>query len=152
VTGFIVLGVLLAVGQGAIEAVATSNAVSAAEANHQLQTDVAPVGNAINNYSANANACGDNLSCVTSLDSKVAGTLSTFAGQVRGIAMPSDQASAQAAALADSVSHVASIFARLGAATSAAQYVNIARSSGLQQAVAQMNQDYIALGNTLSGF
>ena len=37
------------------------------------------------------------------------------------------------------------------AATSASQYVNIASSSGLQQAVDQMNQDYIDLGNALSG-
>jgi hypothetical protein len=126
------------------------NAVSRAEASSQVQTDVIPASNAINNYSASATACGSNLSCRTSLDRRTADALNTFADQVRGIAMPSDQASRAAAALANSASHVASIFASLGTATSVSQYLNIASSSGLQQAVDQMNQDYINLRNTLS--
>jgi hypothetical protein len=40
---------------------------------------------------------------------------------------------------------------QLGTATSAIQYLLIASSSGLQQAVDQVNQDYINLGNLLSG-
>jgi hypothetical protein len=151
VTGFIALGLLLIVGLVLILTLTTSNAVTPAEASHQLRTAVVPASNAINNYPANAEACGNNLSCVTSLDRNVAATLNTFASRVRGMAMPSDQASAQAATLADSVTHVAGIFAQLGAATSVTQYINIANASGLQQAVVQMNQDYINLGNTLSG-
>ena len=65
--------------------------------------------------------------------------------------MPSDRASAAALTLAASTSHVASIFSHLGAATSTIQYVLIASSSGLQQAVDQMNRDYINLANALSG-
>jgi len=150
-TGFVILGTLLIAGQTVLEAVATSGAVSRAEASYQLQTDIVPVGNAINDYPADAKACSGALPCSTALDRRVAVTLDTFAGQVRGIAMPSDRASAAASALAASTSHVASIFSRLGAATSAIQYLLIASSSGLQQAVNQMNQDYITLGNALSG-
>ncbi|HYB49024.1 MAG TPA: hypothetical protein VED20_16990, partial [Streptosporangiaceae bacterium] len=142
--------VLLIVGMVFILALTTSNVVTAAEASHQLRTAVVPAANAINNYPANAQACGSSLSCFTSLDRNVAATLNTFAAQVRGMAMPSDQASAQATTLADSVTHVASIFSSLGAATSVTQYIHIENTSGLQQAVLQMNQDYINLGNTLS--
>jgi hypothetical protein len=108
------------------------------------------VTNAINNYSANTTACKGQLSCVAGLDRRVAATLNTFAGQLRAIAMPSGQATSANAALAASVSDTASIFARLGAATSASQYVSIANSVGLQQSVNQINQDYTNLGNALN--
>jgi tetrahydromethanopterin S-methyltransferase subunit B len=150
ITMFIVLGVLFVAAEATLQITVTGNVVTAAEASHQVQTDVTPVSNAINNYSTNANACGNNLSCVTALDRRVAATLNTFASQVRGIAMPDGQASAAASTLAASVAHVATIFSSLGAATSANQYVSIANASGLQQAVTQMNQDYISLGNTLT--
>ena len=151
ITLFIVLGVLFAAGEGAFQVAVTGNVVTAREASNQVQTDVTPVSNVLNNYSANANACGNSLPCVTALDRRVAATLDTFASQVRGIAMPNGSASAAASTLAASVTHVASIFSSLGAATSASQYLNIANTSGLQQAVNKMNQDYINLGNTLSG-
>ena len=41
-------------------------------------------------------------------------------------------------------------FARLGAAASASQYVSIANSSGFEQSVDQINQDFTNLGNTLN--
>ena len=150
-TGLVILGVLLILGQSALEVVATSNAVTTADASYQVQTDMVPVANAINDYPADAKACRGSLSCSTALDRRVAATLDTFADQVRGITMPSDRAGAAGLALAASTSHVATIFSHLGAATSAIQYLLIASSSGLQQAVDQLNQDYINLGNTLSG-
>jgi hypothetical protein len=150
ITMFIVLGVLFAGGTSALDIAVTSSVVTAAEASRQVQTDVTPVSNAINDYSTSANACGNNLSCVTALDRRVAATLNTFAGQVRGIPMPNGQASTAASKLAVSVTHVANIFSSLGAATSPNQYVSIANASGLQQAVDQMNQDYINLGSTLT--
>ena len=150
VTTFIVLGVVFAAGEGVFEATLGSNVVTAAEASSQLHADAAPVSSAINNYSADVNACNGQLACVTALDRKVSGTFSTFATQVRSIPMPSGQASADAAALAASTSQVAGIFASLGAATSAAQYENIANASGVPQAVSQVNQDYVNLGNVLN--
>jgi len=148
--GFIVLGVLLAIGDGVIDATAFGNSVSAANAAYQVQTDVNPVRNAIRSYTANATACHGQLSCVTSLDRQVAATFNTFAGQLRAIPMPSGQASAADAALVASASNTASIFARLGAATSADQYLKIANSSGLRQSLDQVNQDYINLGHALN--
>ena len=146
---FIVLGALLAIGSSVVET-SLSYTVGAANAAYRVQTDVNPVTSAINNYSTNAKACHGALSCVTRLDRQVAGTLNTFAGQLPGIAMPSAQASSADAALAASVRHAASIFARLGAATSASQYVSIANSSGLERSVDQINQDFTNLGNTLN--
>jgi hypothetical protein len=150
---FIVLGVLIAGGSGAIEAVATSNVVTSAEAANQVQTAFAPVNTAINNYPAKVKACNGSLSCVTSLDRSMADTLNTFAGQVRGIAMPSAETSTTAATLASSASDAASIFASLGAATSASQYQSIgnAQEANLRQSLSQMYTAYNDLGNQLTG-
>jgi hypothetical protein len=48
------------------------------------------------------------------------------------------------------VSDTAAIFAKLGTATSATQYISEAESSGLQQAVDRINQAYEKLGTALS--
>jgi len=106
------------------------------------------VRDAINNYSANVQACHGQLTCVTSLDRRVAATLNTSAGQLGAIPIPS-RATAADAALAAAVSHTASIFARLGTATSVSQYNAILSSAGLRQAVDQINQAYTNLGNAL---
>jgi hypothetical protein len=83
------------------------------------------------------------------VDRKVAGTLTTFAGQLRGTAMPS-QATAASAALASAVSDTAAIFAKLSTASSATAYIKQAQSSGLQQSVDKINQTYDNLGTALS--
>jgi hypothetical protein len=146
---FIVLGVVLGAVNGAVQAALAGNSVSALAAAEQVVTDLGPVRNALDNYPTNVQACKGKLNCVEALDRKVAGTLNTFAGQLRGIAMPS-QATAASAALATSVSNTAAIFAKLGAATSANQYISEAQSSGLQQSVDQINQAYNNLGTALS--
>jgi len=146
--GFVVLGVLVAVGGGAIDAVALGNGVSAAAAAGQVEADASPVSNAIDNYSANVKACGGNLDCITKLDRQVAATLGTFARQLRTIPMPS-QATAANTALATAVSQAASIYARLGAATSGSQFATIANTADLNQALNQVNQDYTNLGTAL---
>jgi len=146
---FIVLGVVLGAVNGAVQAALASNSVSALAAAEQVVTDLAPVRNALGNYQTNVQACKGKLNCVEALDRKVAGTLNTSAGQLRGIAMPS-RATAANAALATSVSNTAAIFAKLGTATSASQYVSEAQASGLQQSVDQINQAYNNLGTALS--
>jgi len=146
---FIVLGVLLGAVNGAIQGALASHRVSALTAAEQVATDVAPVRDALNNYPASVQACKGKLNCVEALDKKVAGTLNTFAAQLRGIAMPS-QATAANAALAAAVSNTADIFTKLSTATSAKQYISEAQSSGLQQAVNQINQAYDNLGTALS--
>jgi hypothetical protein len=150
VTVFLVLGVLFGVGQGVLEAAVTSNAVTAAEASSQLKAAAAPVNSVLSSYSAKVDACNGQLSCVTAVDRNVSDAYSTFATQVRSISMPNAQTSADANNLASSASHVASIFASLGAATSVSQYQNIANSSDVQKAVSQVSQDYTTLANHLS--
>jgi len=147
--GFIVLGVLLAAGGGAVDAVTLSGTHSAALANQQVRADAIPISNTIDSYSANVTACKGQLACVTRLDRQVAVGLDTFASQLRGIAMPSGQAQTADAALVSSVSRTAGIFARLGAATTANQYISTANSAGLQQSVNQLNQDYTNLSSAL---
>jgi Domain of unknown function (DUF4389) len=146
---FIVLGVLLAAVNGVVQGALASNRVSAVTAAEQVAADVSPVRTVLNNYSTSEQACKGQLNCVEALDKKVAGTLTTFAGQLRGIAMPS-QATAANAALASAVSDTAVIFVKLGTATSATQYISEAQSSGLPQAVSRINQAYDNLGTALS--
>jgi hypothetical protein len=146
---FIVLGTVLAVANGVVQAVRASNGVSALSAAKQVVADIAPVRDALNNYSTNVQACKDKLSCVEGVDRKVAGTLNTFAGQLRGTAMPS-QATAANAALASAVSDTAAIFAKLSTASSATAYIKEAQSSGLQQSVDKINKAYDNLGIALS--
>jgi len=146
---FIVLGVVFAAVNGAVQGALASHRVSARAAAQQVVADAGPANDSLNNYPAGVQACKGKLSCVEALDTKVAGTLNTFAGQLRGIAMPS-QATAANAALAAAVSDTAAIFAKLGTATSATQYINEAASSGLQQAVERINQAYEKLGTALS--
>jgi len=146
---FIVLGVVLGAVNGAVQGALASNGVSALSAAKQVVADIGPARDALNNYSTNVQACKDKLSCVEGVDRKVAGTLNTFAGQLRGIAMPS-QATAANAALASAVSDTAAIFAKLSTASSATAYIKEAQSSGLQQSVDKINQNYDNLGTALS--
>jgi hypothetical protein len=151
VGGFIVLGVLLWVGSSVLDTVALNHSVpSAANANAQILSDAVPVTTAINNYSANVKTCKGSLSCVEGLDRQVAAKLNTFAEQLPGVGMPSAQAQAADAAMVSSVSRTAAIFARLGAATTATQYISLANAAGLEQSVSQLNQAYTNLDKALN--
>jgi hypothetical protein len=72
-----------------------------------------------------------------------------FAGQLRGIAMPS-QAVPPTSALVTSVTSTAAIFSRLGAAMTAAQYIRLAGTAKLNTSLNQVNQDYENLGKALN--
>jgi hypothetical protein len=146
--GFLVLGVLVSVSSCASAAATMGSGVSATNAANQVLADASPVTNAVNNYAANVKACKGQLDCVTSLDRRVAAMFNTFAGQLRSIPMPS-KATAARAPLATAVSSTANIYARLGAATSANQYISEASSAELSQALNQVNQDYTNLGTAL---
>jgi hypothetical protein len=145
---FLVLGVLFSVGCGATAGAAHSNGVSAANATSQVQANTTPVTDAVNNYAANVKACKGQLTCVTQLDRQVAATFNTFAGQLRATKIPS-KATAAKAALVASVLRAAAVYAHLGAATSANQYISEARTAGLASALNQVNQDYANLGTAL---
>ena len=146
---FIVLGVVLAAVNGAVQAALAGNSVSALSAAKQVVADIGPSRDALDNYSANVQACNNQLSCVEGVDRKVAATLNTFAAELRGIAMPS-QATMANAALAAAVSDTAAKFAELSTAPSATKYISEAQASGLQQSVDKINQAYDNLGTALS--
>jgi hypothetical protein len=150
VGGFIVLGVLSAVTVGVVDAVVLNNTTTSINAENRLQADMIPVRNVINNYSANLKACKGALACVASLDQKVAVSLNTFAANLRTIPMPSDAARTGATHLAASATSTASIFARLGKATSPSQYIKMAKASSLEQSVEEFNQEYLLLGGMLA--
>jgi Domain of unknown function (DUF4389) len=146
---FIVLGVVLAAVNGAVQAALAGNSVSALSAAKQVVADIGPSRDVLDNYSANVQACNKKLNCVEGVDRKVAATLNTFAAQLRGIAMPS-QATAANAALAAAVSDTAAKFAKLSTAPSATKYISEAQASDLQQSVDKINQAYNNLGTALS--
>jgi hypothetical protein len=150
VGGFLVLGVLSAVTFGVVEGVVLNNTAASVNAENQLQADITPVHNVINNYSTNLHACNGKLACVASLDQKVAATLNTFAAKLRTIPMPSDAARTGAAHLAASATSTANLFAKLGRQTSASQYIKIAKSANLEQSVEELNQEYLFLGGMLA--
>ena len=146
---FIVLGVVLGAVNGAVQAALAGNSVSALSAAKQVVADIGPSRDVLDNYSASVQACNNKLSCVEGVDRKVAATLNTFAAQLRGIAMPSQATSANAA-LAAAVSDTAAKFAKLSTAPSATKYISEAQAAGLQQSVDKINQAYDNLGTALS--
>jgi hypothetical protein len=148
VAAFLVLGVLVWVAAGAVDAIAVRHAATAVSAADQISADAGPVTNAINDYSTDLKTCNSQLACVTKLDRGVAAALNTFAAKLRAIPM-SSQAAAANNTLAAAVSNTAAVFAKLGAATSASQYISEADSSGLQQSLDQVNQAYTNLGTAL---
>jgi hypothetical protein len=146
---FIVLGVVLAAVNGAVQAALAGNSVSALSAAKQVVADIQPTRDALNNYPVHVQACNKKLSCVEGVDRQVATTLNTFAAQLRGIPMPS-QATTANAALAAAVSDTAAKFAKLSTAPTATKYISEAQASGLQQSVDKINQTYDKLGTALS--
>jgi Domain of unknown function (DUF4389) len=146
---FIVLGVVLGALNGAVQAALAGNSVSALSAAKQVVADIQPTRDALDNYPAHVQACNKKLSCVEGVDRQVAATLNTFAAQLRGIAMPS-QATTANAALAAAVSDTAAKFAKLSTAPTATKYISEAQASGLQQSVDKINQTYNNLGTALS--
>jgi hypothetical protein len=150
VGAFIVFGLMLVAAGGSSAAVlATTNAVKN-NAETQLQADITPVRNTINAYSTSSHNCKGKLSCVQGLDRQVAAALNTFAGKVRTIEMPSTQAKTGANNLASSATQTAALFIKLAGATSATQYINMANSGNLNQAVQNFNDEYLLLGGMLA--
>jgi len=142
---FIVLGVIALAGVGFLDA-RLGDSIGSATAAARVTAATIPVRDALDGYPTELQACNQKVDCFTRLDRNLATTLNGFAGQLRGISMPS-QAAAANAKLITSVSNTAAIFARLGTATSAAQYDDIAQSSGLQESANQVDTD---LGNLAS--
>jgi hypothetical protein len=140
---FIVFGVVILAAVSYLDVAAFGSDSGSATAAARVAAATIPVRDALDGYPAELRACNQKVDCFTRLDRNLATTLNGFAGQLRDISMPS-QAAAANAKLITSVSNTAAIFARLGTATSATQYDDIAQSSGLRDAANQVDTD---LGN-----
>jgi hypothetical protein len=151
---FIVLGVLIAagggIGGGLAAASGGGNVVNSANPANQLALYSTPVTSAVNNYPADVKKCKGDLTCVETLDRKIAATFRTFGTQLATIKMPTANSRSANTALIASVAHTAGIYAKLGAAPSATKYISLASSSGLQTALNQTNQAFSKLGVALS--
>ena len=146
---FIVFGVVVLGVVSYLDAAAFGSGFGSATAAVQVTAATIPVREALDTYPSELQACNQKLDCLTKLDLRVASTLNSFAGRLRGISMPS-QAAAPNARLITSVSGTAAIFARMGSATSISQYNDIAQSSGLQQAADRVDTDLGSLGTALA--
>jgi hypothetical protein len=145
---FIVFGAVLSVGYSAYRVTTVSDQISTLTATIQVTVDGAPVQSALTSYASDASGCYGDLSCMTAVSRKEARTLSTFAGQLRTISVPSRAAAAKAT-LITTASDMAATFARLGAVTTGYQYDRIAISSGAVQSADQFRTDYDSLVSAL---
>jgi hypothetical protein len=145
---FIVFGAVVSAGVSVYRVTTVSDQISTLTAAIQVTVDGAPVDSALTSYPSDVSGCYGDLSCMTAVSRKDARTLSTFAGQLRSISMPSRAAAAKAT-LITTTSDMAVTFARQGAATSASQYASIARSSGAALSADQFRTDYDNLVNML---
>lgn len=151
---FLVIGAVLVVGMTVgISLLATSaaNTVNKAVAFSALQAAASPVNAAEQTDASQAHACGQNLPCITKIDASLAGVYSTFASQVASISIPSGPASGYAASLVADATKVAGVYTQLGQASTAAQYLSIANSSGVQADLRALSADFGKLQNALTG-
>jgi hypothetical protein len=146
---FIVFGAVIAMGVSVVNAVTARSSVSALNATAQVSADSIPMRTTLASYPSQVQACNGKLACVTALDRQLSTTLTTFAGQLRTISMPS-KATAANAKLITALSKTAAILSKLGAATSVSQYNSIGQSSGLQQSAGQVDTAYSDLGSALA--
>lgn len=145
---FIVFGAVLSVGYSAYRVTTVSDQISTLTATIQVTVDGAPVQSALTSYASDASGCYGDLSCMTAVSRKEARTLSTFAGQLRTISVPSRAAAAKAT-LITTATDMAATFARLGAVTTGYQYDRIAIPSGAVQSADQFRTDYDSLVSAL---
>jgi hypothetical protein len=129
--------------------VALSGDITRLTAVTEVTVDSIPVHSALASYTSDVTGCYNDLGCETAVNRKLASTLSTFAGQLRTISMPS-RATAANAKLITATSGMAATFARLGAVTTQDQYDSIAQSSGAVQAVDQFDTAYDNLLSALN--
>jgi Domain of unknown function (DUF4389) len=151
VTVSIVVGVLGAIAYAILIAVAVGNGVSTAtnafaltqvqQANNVLDTSMLAFPSAVG-------SCNGQLTCVTALDRKLAGSLETFATTVRGMDF-SGSASSDANNLVSDTGAAAQDLSQLGAATTVAQYQALASSGALQQDLDKVSTDYVKLAKDL---
>lgn len=146
---FIVFGAVVSAAGTAYRVTALSGDITRLTAVTEVTVGSIPVHSALASYPSDLTGCYDDLGCKTTVDRRLASTLSTFAGQLRTISMPS-RATAADANLIAATSGMAATFARLGAVTTEDQYGAIAQSSGAVQAADRFDTAYDNLLSALN--
>jgi uncharacterized protein DUF4389 len=152
---FIGLGVVLLIAYVLLFAlVIGGGAVNRAVALSEVNSAYSKFSASASSFASATAACQNSsqqLTCVTSADRTIAGSLGTFADAVRSIDMPAGTATTQANQLASVASQAQQALEQLGNSTSVSQYEQIVQSTHLQSLLSQLDRDYLALGRTLAG-
>jgi len=149
-TTMVVLGALAFVAAVTANLVNTSNTVNNAIALSQVQQANTALTKGSQGIPTAIRACNGQLACVTGLIRKEAGYLETFDSQIQGLSLTGQAATDAATLVSDDKAAVADLN-QLAAATSNAQYLNIASSSTLQQDLNSASADYSKLVRDLGG-
>jgi len=151
VTVCIALGVILAVAYASLFAFVGGNAANTAIKAVEL-TQVEKANNALAksmlSFPSAVGACNGQLTCVTALDRKLAGSLETFAAAIKAVPL-SGSASSDANSLVSATAAAAQDLSQLGGATTVAQYQSLASSGALQQDLDNVSNDYVKLAKDL---
>jgi hypothetical protein len=134
VTVGLVLGVIGVAGDAVVTATLLGHAVSTGNrviANQNVTDDYNKLGTVITSFQTKTEACQQNISCITALDTQVAKAFQTFGTGLAGAGVPS-AFSADAATLTADNTKVAGDFNQLAGAQSASQYTSIATGLDLQ--------------------
>ncbi len=127
---------------------AVNNAVSRANALASVSTAYNQLGSVLRPFPTQTSACGQNLSCVTSLDRKVGQAFQSFSSSVQSAGIPS-QYSGEENTLIGDTTKVANDFNQLAGAPSASQYASIASGLDLQAVLDQWQTDFNRLHQSL---
>ena len=153
VTLFLVLGVILLVGYGALIAVIASTSgnstVTRAEATISVEAAFATLSSTLSGFDSKVAACQGRLSCVNKVDAQMSQAFGRFAQDMNGISMPSGASAAAADRVRSDANQASDGFTRLSKVTSAAQYQQVVASTGLETLLRRFDTDYQDLGTTL---
>jgi hypothetical protein len=149
---YIILGALLDLGVGRLDVfngVDGVNTLINTIAANVIRMDFQPSQNALQSYNTKIQACGQQLSCLTALDSTLSGDLTTFASQLSTVTVSGSRASQALSSLESAATGAANAFASEGNATTAAEYN--AGVAALEGALGTLNTALDNAGTVLNG-
>jgi len=141
---FLVLGVAVWVAGITAETLTAKTGVSNTVSLVQIEHANTVLGRTLSPFPTSVTACGQQLTCVTQLDSGAGQAFETFATSVRGAGV-SGSAAPDASTLANDANTAGKALLQLGSATSVGQYESVVSSSNLQQSLQQVGADYLKL-------
>jgi hypothetical protein len=124
VTVALVVGAIGYAGDIAWQVSRVANTTSRVSAFNTLNTNYNQLGTVLRSFQTKTAACGQSVSCVTSLDGQVAAAFKTFGTGLQNAGVPSSY-SADAGTLAADNTKVQADFSQLASAQSASQYTTI---------------------------